>query len=176
MTSPRIPEFNELQHKLMALFYETSDLLLKCEDAAYTEFGLSQQQFLVLKAIESSDKPFVKIIDVARTLKRNSNSISMIIDRMERADLVERVRDLQDRRAVHLSLTEKGKEKLYKASKVGWNLILRLTSCYSEEEMETLVRLIERLRETTFKELNPEKAIKATGKPSMKTAKRLLRE
>jgi DNA-binding MarR family transcriptional regulator len=174
LTKPPVPEFSELQHKVFALLYETSDLLLKCEDAAYAEFGLSQQQFLVLKAIESSDKPFVKIIDVARKLKRNSNSISMIIDRMERAGLVERVRDLQDRRSVHLSLTEKGTKKLYQASKVGWSLISRLMSCFSEEEMETLTSLIEKLRGKTSEELNPGKAIRATEKLNVETAKRLL--
>ena len=176
MTGPPLSEFSELKHEVFALFYETSDLLLKCEDAAYAEFGLSQQQFLVLKAIESSDKPSVKIIDVARKLKRNSNSITMIIDRMERDGLVERVRDLQDRRSVHLSLTEKGKKKLYQASKVGWSLILRLTSCFSEEEMKTFTRLIEKMREKTLKELNPEKAIEAIGKPNIEMAKRLLHD
>ena len=174
MTSEPLPEFSELQHKLMALFYETSDLLLKCEDAAYSEFGLSQQQFLVLKTIEISSNPFVKIIDVARMLKRNSNSISMIIDRMERDGLVKRVRDVQDRRSVHLSLTEKGKEKLHPASKAGLRLMVRLMSSLSEEELETFASLVEKLREKTFMELNPGKTIKATEKPDIKTVKRLL--
>src|SRR4030042_1793243 len=176
LTSIPLHEFSELKHEVFALFYETSDLLLKCEDATYAEFGLSQQQFLVLKAIESSDKPSVKIIDVVRKLKRNSNIIPMIIDRMERDGLVERVRNFQDRRSVRLSVTEKGSEKLYQASKVGWSLILQLTSCFSEEEMKTFTRLIKKLREKTSEELNLEKAIEAIGKPNIETVKRLLHE
>src|SRR4030043_2370386 len=112
MTNPPPPEFTELKHKVFALFHETSELLLKCEDDAYAELGLSQQQYLVLLAIECLNNSSVRIIDGARWLKRNSNSISMIVDRMERNSLVERVRDLPDRRSIRLLLTDKGKEKL----------------------------------------------------------------
>ena len=156
--------------------YETSDLLLKCEDATHAEFGLSQQQFMVLLTVEVLSNPFVKISDVARKLKRNSNSISMIVDRMEKSGLVERVRDLQDRRSVHLFLTEKGKEKLYQSSKVSWNLIIRLTSCFSDEELETFASLVEKLREKAFLELNPGKSIGGIGKPDVKMVKQLLYE
>jgi len=175
-TSPSLPEFNELKHKVMSLIYETSDLLFKCEDAVNAEFGLSQQQFMVLLTIEVLSNPLVKISDVARRLKRNPNSISMIIDRMEKGGLVERVRDLQDRRSVHLLLTEKGKEKLHKSSKVSWSLIARLTSCFSEEEMETITRLIEKLREKAFVELNPESPVEDMEQPDMKTVNKLLND
>jgi len=150
------------------------DLVLKCEDAVYAEYGLSQQQYLVLLAIESSSDPFVRVTDVAQRLKRNSNSISMIIDRMGKNGLVERIRDLPDRRSVHLVLTDKGKEKLYQASKVGWRLTERMTSIFSEEELETFARLIEKLREKSFGELHPGEVIKEVGKADMETVKRLL--
>ena len=175
MNSGKVPEFNELQHRIFALFYETSDLLLKCEDATYGEFGLSQQKFLVLMAIESSSTPHVKIIDVARKLKRNSNSISMIVDRMERDGLVERVRDVVDRRSVHLSLTKVGKEKLYQGSKVGWSLMVRLMACLSVEEMESLSTLLEKIRVKASEELNPDKPVSEIEKPDAKVVKRMLK-
>ncbi|MFC1924158.1 MarR family winged helix-turn-helix transcriptional regulator [Chloroflexota bacterium] len=175
MTDSTSPEFSELKHKVFVLLYETSDLLLKSEDAVYAEFGLSQQQYLVLLAIESSSDPFVRIIDVAQRLKRNSNSISMIIDRMGKSGLVERIRDLPDRRSVHLVLTDKGKEKLYQASKVGWRLTERLTSSFSVEELETFVRLLEKLREKSFGELHPGEVIQDVGKADVETVTRLLK-
>ena len=52
MSSPQTPEFSEMKHKVLVLLHDTSDTLLKCEDAVYAEFGISQQQFLILKAIE----------------------------------------------------------------------------------------------------------------------------
>ena len=174
MTNPPTTEFSELKHKIFVLLYETSDLLLKCEDAAYAESGISQQQFLVLLAIECMNNSSARIIDIARRLKRNSNSISMIVDRMERDGLVVRVRDLPDKRSVRLLLTDKGKEKLDQASKAGCGLMVRLTSYFSEEELETFACLIEKLREKTFGELNPGKTIEDIGKPDMKVVKRLL--
>ena len=174
MTSTPLPEFSELKHKIFALLYETSDLLLKCEDAAYGESGLSQQQYLVLLSIECFNNSPARIIDIARMVNRNPNSISMIADRMERGGLVVRVIDLPDKRSVRLLLTDKGKEKLDQASKLGLGLIVRLTACFSEEELETLACLIGKLREQTFGELNPGKTIEDIGKPDMKVVKKLL--
>lgn len=174
MTNPYSPKFSELKHKLFALLYETSDLLFKCGDSVFAEFGLSQQQYLVLLAIEISSDPYVKIIDVAQRLKRNSNSISMIIDRMERSGLVERIRDMPDRRSVNLLLTDKGKEKLYQASKVGWRLTERLLYNLSDEELEKFVYLVEKLRENTLEELNPGIVAKEIGKTDMEKVRLLL--
>lgn len=174
MTNSTPPEYNEIKHSVFALLHDTADLLSKCEDAVHAEFGLSQQQYLILMTIEILSNSSVKIVDVARRVNRNSNSISMIIDRMERNGLVERVRDLPDRRSVHLLLTDKGKEKLYQGSKVAWSLVLRLTSSFSEEEMETFAYLLGKLREKALIELSPEKTPEDMKKPDIKMAEQLL--
>ena len=56
-------------------------------------------------------------------------------------------------------ITQKGKRKLAKATKIGWGLIERLTSCLSEEELEVFAHLIGKLREKAFEELAPGKTI-----------------
>jgi len=99
-------------------------------------------------------------MDVADWLDRNPNSISMIINRMEKGGLVERIMGLQDRRAVRLVLTEEGKELLDQANVLGWELMQEILSCLSKEELQAHIRGLERVRESAFKYLYPGKVIK----------------
>jgi DNA-binding MarR family transcriptional regulator len=48
--------------------------------------------------------------DIANWLDRDTTSITLIIDRMSKEGLVERIRDLKDRRAVRVIITPKGEE------------------------------------------------------------------
>ena len=149
---------NKLKHTVWVLWHHTYDLIIKSEEARFGKAGLSHQKFVILLAIECMDDP-VTITDLARWMGRNTNSISMIADRMEGNGLVKKTRDLPDRRSSHLVLTRKGKEKLVEATKIGWGLIERLTSCLSEEELEVFARLIWKLREKALEELAPGKTI-----------------
>jgi DNA-binding MarR family transcriptional regulator len=71
---------------------------------------------------------------------------------MEKNGLVKRVRDIPDRRAIRLEMTPKG-EKKYKELLLPFkNLIKRLLSIYSKEELKTLVLLLRRLKEKAQEE------------------------
>ena len=125
---------------------------VKCEEAALAKVGITLQQYKVLMAIKYINDP-VTPTDVARWLDRNSNSITLIIDRMEKDGLVERVRNLRDRRALRLVITLKGPEIFDQATKPGWELMKKLMFCFSEEELRTFDHLMEKLREKAFEEL-----------------------
>lgn len=136
------------------------NLVSKCEEKVLAKLQLTPQKQAVLIAIKYIDEP-VHPTDVADWLDRNPNSISMIIDRMEKDDLVERIRDLnKDRRTVRLVLTEKGKELLDQANVLGWKLMQEILSCLSEEEQQAHIKIMERVRESAFKYLYPGKVMK----------------
>ncbi len=137
------------------LLHQTYNMVLKCEDQVFGKHGLTTEQHAVLLAIKYIDDP-VTPTDVARWLDRNSNSISLIVERMVKTGLVRRVRDLRDRRSVRLVITSNGKEILDRATVAGWELVQEVLSRLSEEEMHTLIRLLETVREKSFEYLNPE--------------------
>ena len=89
------------------LLHRTRDLFFRCEDRAVSESGLTAEQWTVLLAIKYLDDP-VRPTDVGRWLGHKVNTVSMIVDRMVRAGLVTRVRDLPDRRAIRLAVTGQG--------------------------------------------------------------------
>jgi DNA-binding MarR family transcriptional regulator len=100
---------------------------------------------------------------IANMLERNPNTLSMIFDRMTEAGLIERARDMKDRRQVRIIMTQKGKNKLNKTAESGWKIIERLAETFTEEEMKTFVALIEKLQAQTYKVLVPVKIAQQAG-------------
>lgn len=154
---PAKPVFGHPVHKFWILLDQTYFAASKSQETIFASAGLTLQQYRLLMVVKCAKSP-VTPTDIARWLDRNTNSISLLIDRMERLDLVTRVRDLKDRRAQRLIMTPKG-EKLYKqATEQGLELMEKMKDCCTEEEFQTLTSLLSKLRTNALKELMPEEA------------------
>jgi len=134
------------------LLQRTRDLLFRCEDQVAAQFGITAEQYSVLVAMKGLDDP-VKVTDVARRLERKVNSVSMLVDRMVNANLVTRERDLPDRRAVRLGMTAKGRKACERATPAVSRLIAELLAPLSQKDTDTLVKLLETLRDNARKRL-----------------------
>ena len=131
------------------LLRQIYNLVSKCEDRVFSEYGLTTEQHAVLMTIKHINAP-VRITDVALWLDRSVNSVSMIVDRMVKAGLVRRVRDKKDRRVVFVTITSKAEKTFVLASVAGWGLIHEILSPLSDEDRLTLIRLLETLRDKTY--------------------------
>jgi len=99
-----------------------------------------------------------------------------MLDRMERQGLVKRIRDLPDRRLVRVVVTQKAMEIMQQATKLGWALMERLTSVYSEEELQILAGLIEKIRERVLEELSSRNVMHEVPIQDYQKVTRLLEE
>jgi DNA-binding MarR family transcriptional regulator len=126
------------------LLQRTRDLILKREEAVLTRLGLTTEQYTVLQAIECLDAP-VRISDIAESSGRSTNSVSMLVDRMVKAGLVERMRDVGDRREVHVVMTAKGEQAFKPANPAVSQLIEDIWSSLPLDDRRTLIRLLEML-------------------------------
>ena len=142
-------EFENPDKRTWILLRQIHNLVTKCEDRVFSEYGLTTEQHAVLMAIKHIDGP-VRPTDVARWLDRSVNSVSMITDRMVKAGLVKRVRDRKDRRVVFLNVTSRAEKAYVMASVAGWKLIEEILSPLSDKDKLTLIRLLETLRDKTY--------------------------
>lgn len=137
------------EHRLWATVHQVYSIITQCEEMVANGTGVTAQQLGVLWFMEFinnvSGKP-IKITGLAPSLYRSINSVSTIIDRMEKKGLIKKVRDLPDRRAIHLIITRKGERKHIEALKPNRRLIKNLLSVYSEDEMRTLTVLLKKLK------------------------------
>lgn len=140
--------------KTWMLLHQTYNSVSKSEDMVFANTGLTTQQHAVLMAIKYLKNPATPT-EIANWVDRNQNSITLIVDRMEKAGLVERVRDVGDRRSHRVQMTEKGKKTLDHATIAGWELIQQILSGLSESEMSTLTTLLQKVRQKAFEYAAP---------------------
>jgi DNA-binding MarR family transcriptional regulator len=141
-----------------SLLHRVRDVLMRCEDERFGPYGITSEQYgvlVTLKYIGKSGRP----VDIARWLGRAPNSISMLIDRMVKAGLVRRTRDRKDRRAVNVTITSKAENALGPATRDGLEFIQNVMSPLLDEELSTLVQLLEIIRHRGVEYMNQEVTI-----------------
>ena len=141
--------FECMKRELWSLCHRTSALTAGYIDTVLTKkAGITYQQFLVLAILDYKDNTGT-VGSIADAIGRTQNTLSVIIDRMEKNGLVIKSRNMSDRRLVKVAMTNKGKQKLTETEKIGWGLVAEFVSPFSEDETKLMVQLIGRLEKST---------------------------
>jgi len=82
---------------------------------ALEPFGITTAQFELLQVIERHGKSGAGCSELGRHLAAPGPDVTRMLDRLDGAGLVSRIRDVKDRRVVLTALTEKGDELLTNA-------------------------------------------------------------
>lgn len=89
------------------LYRATNAAVRELDQRLMREHDITFIQAVTLLAIDSFDRPQPHL--VADHLSQQSQTVTGVLDRLERAGHITRKRDLGDRRAVRLELTESGR-------------------------------------------------------------------
>jgi len=133
------------------MIHRTHNMLRRCEDKILAQHRLTTEQYDVLMAIKGLNAP-VRITDVALLVVRSTNSVSMIVDRMFRAGLLNRVRDEDDRRTVHVSVTDEAETRLKTAMPAVQEFIREVLSELSHEDRKEIIVILGIIAEETTRE------------------------
>ncbi len=95
-----------------ALYRTTNAVVRELDQRLGKEHDVTFIQAVTLLAVDSFDRPQPHL--VADYLSQQSQTVTGVLDRLERAGHITRRRDLEDRRAVRLELTASG-ERLVSA-------------------------------------------------------------
>jgi DNA-binding MarR family transcriptional regulator len=102
-------------------------------------FGLKFIDFSVLRVLQLAGPPYeLTTGELGETVLRSSGGMTQIVDRLERADLVERVADRYDRRKVVVRLTAEGRDLAQRASAAYARERRRIIKALSPEEVEQI--------------------------------------
>jgi DNA-binding MarR family transcriptional regulator len=83
---------------------------------------------------------------IAKLLLRSRNSVSKLIDGLEKDGLVRRYHTKEDRRTVYVEVTSNGLSFIMARLKVIKSLEKEIRTCLDDHELETLVDLTRKLR------------------------------
>ena len=116
---------------------------LKYSKTQAEEVGLTPAQHQLLLAVRGHRDAYPTIGDIAELLLIRHHSAVELIDRAERAGLIERRRDPNDQRVVRLALSRSGASKLQRVSEANLLEIRRLGREF-RDVWTTLERLSDR--------------------------------
>lgn len=105
--------------------------------------GLSLSQFAVLEALYHLGALSQK--EIGEKILKTSGNITMVIDNLEKRDLVSRQRNLKDRRYINVQLTDAGFELINTIFPPHAAVIGREMGVLSATEQETLAYLCKKL-------------------------------
>ncbi|GAA4806597.1 MarR family winged helix-turn-helix transcriptional regulator [Tomitella cavernea] len=128
------------------------------------EAELTLAQYDVLLRLRDSEDNSMRMGELAEGVLVTTSGLTRVVDKLESADLVERVRVSTDRRGVRVSLTDTGRERLREASRVHRDGIRRhFTRHITDDELPALESFFSRL----FAEARGVPAVESLPMPAM---------
>jgi len=104
--------------------------------------SLTTSQLSVLEVMNQQEHHSLKPSDLIPYLSTTPAAVTMLLDRMERSELIRRDRDETDRRIVWVSITEKGKEELERGVSIRDTYINSILDRISTHNQQLLVFLL----------------------------------
>ena len=137
---PSAEQMLHLDNQLCFALYSASLAMTKLYKPLLDELGLTYPQYLAMLALWERDGQMVS--ELGERLSLDSGTLTPLLKRLEAAGLVSRVRDVQDERRVHITLTASGRRLRQRAQDIP-ACIVAATEC----SLADVVRLTRELRE-----------------------------
>ncbi|MBK9488411.1 MAG: MarR family transcriptional regulator [Haliscomenobacter sp.] len=111
----------------------------------FKPFGITMQQFNVLRILRGKHPEFVPVGDVKAVMLDKNPDLTRLCDRLQEKDLIERETNACNRRQVLLRISKAGLELLERADPMIMQQAKKFDNL-SDEEAETLSNLLDKLR------------------------------
>ncbi len=122
------------------------EIQLKQHDATLTRFNIMSNLFKNGGEMTPSD--------IAESVFREKNSITAVINTMERQGVVRRTPSTDDRRSVKVTITDKGWKEANQLNPVAQELSREALSCLEKERIEELVEIMRQIRESLLPKIS----------------------
>ena len=139
----------KLDNQLCFRLYTAARLVTGAYQPYFAEMGITYPQYLVLLVLwEKDNQP---VCDIANRLLLDTNTVTPLLQRMEKAGLITRTRGKEDTRTRIVALTDQGKAMFEQAQEIPDCLRRDIALKTGEEEefiqmIPTLDKLIEGLK------------------------------
>ena len=138
-------KFSSPQQKAHINIIYTHNWLTNKSSTIFKEYGITMQQYNVLRILKGSHPETKTPTDVKAVMLDKNPDLTRLIDRLVKKNLVNREDSKINRRQVNLSITEEGIKHINQISpKI--DLENNLINQLSDQEAETLSHLLDKLR------------------------------
>jgi len=137
-------------YNLWVLLQQVGHAAFKARQKELNQYSISNTQAMVLFVIQAIGNKATPA-EISRWVFREPHTVSGLLNRMEKEGLVRKVKDLERKNLVRVSITEKGQQAYHQSTKI--ESIRKVISSLSEEERQQLRSSLETLRDKALKEL-----------------------
>ncbi|MBL7963396.1 MAG: MarR family transcriptional regulator [Flavobacteriales bacterium] len=139
-------KFDSEQHKAVVNVMFTAGWLKSGHTADMAPYGLSPQQFNILRILRGAKGTLMSMQDVKCRMIDRSPNATRLADKLLAKGLMERERCEEDRRVVYVRITPKGLDLLKRMDQEVWGHFKEEYERLSANEARTLNRLLDKLR------------------------------
>ena len=133
----------KLDNQLCFRLYTASRLITASYTPFFKEMGITYPQYLVLMLLWEKDNRIIS--EITEKLLLETNTVTPLLQRMEKEGLVVRQKSTSDSRQRIISLTPKGKELEEKIKDVPNCLAKEVIKGISPEDLQSMVPLLDKL-------------------------------
>ena len=122
----------------------------KTREKELNPYGITPEQagiLFIVQALNNRTTP----AEISRLTLREPHTVSVLISRMEKKGLVQKIRDMDKKNMIRIAINEKGEQAYNHSSRR--TPIHNIMSALSEAERQQLTSLLQRLRDRALKEL-----------------------
>lgn len=121
----------------------STKLILEAFGRELNDSGVTRKQWIALYYIGKHEK--IRQVHLAEMMKLKPSTITRLLDRLEKEELIVRNINLENKREVFVSLTEKGLKKRKEVYKFGQIFSDKLNNNISLEELEVFEKVLEKM-------------------------------
>ncbi len=141
----RKPFATETQEAAVALM-RTTDLVRSRVAAVIEPFGITLQQYNVLRILRGAGDEGTPTLDIADRMVERTPGITRLLDRLEAKKLVRRRRCPEDKRQILCWITPDGLHVLFKLDRPVLDATEAIFAGLSPDEVRVLIRLLDGIR------------------------------
>lgn len=135
-----------VQEEALLGLLRTADRLRRLGGGVVEPYGISNQQYNVLRILRGAGEEGLPTLEIADRLIERAPGITRLLDRLEKKKLIRRRRRSQDRRQVLCLITPAGMELLARLDKPVAKFGREALNMLSEKELRALVGILDRVR------------------------------
>lgn len=147
-----------------AAILRTGDLIRRYLDALLLPYGITWQQYNVLRILRGAGPDGLPTLTIGRRMLEQTPGVTRLVDRLVAKGLVSRERGTSDQRQVLCRLTSEGLELLARTDAPTDAADDFMMSGLSDDELGVLVEHLDRIRSVIGAALSPDRA-RSTAAP-----------
>ncbi len=109
-------------------------------------YGLTSEQYVIMKSVE--ENPDISPTQLAEITFKDKTTIARMIDTLVKKEMLLRIPKPDDRRAYKIAWSEKGEKMMHTILPITQDLLAKIRSQFSSDELATFLSILEQLKQT----------------------------